>query len=96
MRLGATHGNVAAPPAQTFIRKDSPTPIAPRVFALFMFSASAVFIVIGAWLILRTWGTDDLPFSVLITATGLISSIGFGVLGLRARRTWVQPIRDDF
>lgn len=87
---------MADPPAQTFIRKDSPTPIPPKVFALFMLSVSAFFLGFGAWLISRTWGTDGLPFSVLITGTGLISSFGFGVWGLRAARTWVEPIRDDF
>jgi hypothetical protein len=87
---------VAAPPVQTLIRKDSPTPIAPKVFALFMFSVSTVFLVLGCLLISRTWGTDDLPFSALITGTGLIFSFGFGVWGLRVARTWVEPIRDGF
>jgi hypothetical protein len=87
---------VAVPPAQTFIGKGSPTPIPPNVFALFMFAGSAFFVGFGAWLISRTWGTDALPFSVLITGTGLIFSFGLGVWGLRVARTWVEPIRDDF
>jgi hypothetical protein len=83
-------------PQVRLISKDAPSPIPPRFFALVMFAFSGVIALVGARLVLATWGTHGLAPSVLFTSVGLIATVSLGVWALRIALDYVEPIRDDF